>query len=209
MASTRSVTKVEGAVQFVRPTDHYDWLNFSTRRATGQTNLVEHGLSEDGVCRVAKHAHALHRRQHVPKQVDAFSVRGGRHQGDTGYVTAGIRKARDDAGFDWFARQYYGWNIQGRLLRCQGARNIERHDDIDLESDQFGREIGKPIQFAFRRTKLEDNVASLNIALFTHPLPKFALEGFLVGDPDIERSDAGDLRLLRPRHDRPCCRSAD
>ena len=47
------------------------------------------------------------------------------------------------------------------------TRDVERHDHIDLEPDQLGRKLRKPIQLSFRRAKIKCNVLPLDIAKFT------------------------------------------
>jgi hypothetical protein len=74
-----------------------------------------------------------------------------------------------------------GWNFRER-------QDIERHNHIDLKSDQFGGKFGKSIQLSFPRAKLECNVLPFNMAKFTQSFPEFLFERLRIRE--AERDDA-------------------
>ena len=81
--------------------------------------------------------------------------------------------------------------------------DVERHDHVDLEPDQLGRELRKSIQLSFRGAKLECNVLPFHIAKFTQSFPKLLLERLRVCGSDVERAYSSHLGLLRARRERP------
>src|SRR5262249_12545928 len=159
---------------------------------------------------MAKYAYAPHRRKHIAEQIDSFCGQWRSHQRHAGNVSARMRQAGNYASFDRVACYHHDWEIVCCLLCGQGRRGVERHDHIDVEPDQFGRELRKAIQLFFGGAKLEYNVLPLDIAKFTQPFPKIRLEGFRVCDSNIECTYSSYLRLLPARRHRPCgCGSAD
>src|SRR6266576_4128285 len=46
------------------------------------------------------------------------------------------------------------------------------NDDINLETNQLGRQTGKPIQLALSGSPLNGHILSFNVAEITEPLPK-------------------------------------
>src|SRR5215470_16227985 len=55
------------------------------------------------------------------------------------------------------------WDGTGRLLGGQGRRRACRHDDIDLERNQFRRESGETIEVPLGRSVLDHEVAALYV----------------------------------------------
>jgi hypothetical protein len=47
---------------------------------------------------------------------------------------------------------------------------VDRHDHVDLESDQLRGKSGKSIELLFRRTELEEKVLAFNITGFAQYL---------------------------------------
>src|SRR5262249_18222703 len=96
------------------------------------------------------------------------------------------------------------------LLQC-GERTLPRHDDIDLEVDELGRDLGKTFTPSLRPAKLDRNGAPLNPAEFVQSLHKSGGPG----TPSRRRGYAQEpdgwqlARLLRPRRERPSGRAAD
>ena len=77
-----------------------------------------------------------------------------------------MRQTWNDAGFDRVADDHDDWNILSCLLRRKRGRDVERHDNIYLEPNEFSREFRKSIQFSFRGAKLEYDVLSVRVAEF-------------------------------------------
>src|SRR5262249_24430545 len=91
----------------------------------------------------------------------------------------------------------------------QCAGDIERHDHINLNPDQLGRKIGKPIQLSFRRAELKCNVLPLHIAQFTQSIPEFGLERLRVGEAYVQRTYSSHLGWLRTCRKRQRRRAAE
>src|SRR5262249_18225233 len=104
---------------------------------------------------------------------------------------------------DRVARYHDDGNISCCLLCRQRRRGVERHNYIDVELDQLGRELRKAIQLFLGRAKLEYNVFSLDIAKFAQSFSEICLEGLLVRDPYVEYAYSSHLRLLLARPSRP------
>src|SRR5262249_29726575 len=95
------------------------------------------------------------------------------------------------------------------LLQC-GERTLPRHDDIDLEADELGRDLGKTFAPSLRPAILDRNGAPLNPAEFVQSLHK----GGGPGTPSRRRGYAQEpngwqlARWLRRRRERPRGRRA-
>jgi hypothetical protein len=55
----------------------------------------------------------------------------------------------------------------GRVLGGQGRGCACGHDHINLERNQFGRESGEPLEFAFGRSVFDHEVAALDVTKVT------------------------------------------
>ena len=101
-----------------------------------------------------------------------------------------MRQAGDDAGFDRIADDYYDRNVLCCRLCSERRRDVKRHDDINLEPNEFGREIRKSIQFPFRRAKLKRNVLPFRVTKLIQAFPKICLKRLLVGGSDLEDANS-------------------
>jgi hypothetical protein len=57
-------------------------------------------------------------------------------------------------------------NDGGRLLGGTGHRRPRRHDEVDLEMNQFGGQAWEPLGLAVRSPKLDGDVLPLHVAVF-------------------------------------------
>jgi hypothetical protein len=89
------------------------------------------------------------------------------------------------------------------LLRSQGARREQGHDDVDLEPDQFCCELGQAAELSFRRSELQNVILPLDMTELAQTFAKLLAERWHVGVADDECADPFHLRLLRPRDRRP------
>src|SRR6266542_1851341 len=117
-------------------------------------------------------------------------------------------QAGNYAGFDRVGRDYDNRNFSCCLLCRQRTGDIERHNHIDLKSDQFGSKFGKSIQLSFPGAKLECNVLPFNMAKFTQSFPEFLFERLRVREAYVEHTYSSHLGLLPARRNRPDDRSA-
>ena len=95
--------------------------------------------------------------------------------GQPGDIAAGPRQACNVAGTErvGVAHEHDG-NGRGRVLCRTGVDRARRHDDIDLEPNQLGREIRKPLWVAIRRAVLDHDVPPLDVSELTQPLAERA-----------------------------------
>jgi hypothetical protein len=93
------------------------------------------------------------------------------------------------------------------LLCSTGRRCRHRHDEVDLETRQFGCQAPEPLDLALRPSVLDDNILTLHIAEFAQSCPegvaphaylgRFKRTGHQVAEPcDFRR-----LRLSREGHE--------
>jgi hypothetical protein len=137
------------------------------------------------------------------KQFDVFCIRCRRHEGHAGDVSARTSQAGNDAGLYGVGRDGYDRDILCCLLGRQCVRHVKRHDQIDFESDKFGREFWKLVSLSFGGAKLERDVLSLDISEFTQSFAKVCLEGIRVRVSQVKCAYPGNSRLLAKRGQRP------
>ena len=91
----------------------------------------------------------------------------------SGDVSALPREAGDDARGNGVAngRHDNGYR-RGRALGHKRPRYRMGHDDVNLEANQLGRQIGEPIALPLRPSVLNDNVLALHVAEVTQARPQ-------------------------------------
>ena len=97
------------------------------------------------------------------------------------------------------------WDNRRHLLGRKSSRRIVDGDDIYLEPDELGRDLGPAVRTCLAPPVLDRDRATLDSAEFAQPLDKG-------GDPlarDKEPDGRQLRRLLRPRRERPRRRTAD
>jgi hypothetical protein len=105
-----------------------------------------------------------------------------------------------------------GDNRNGRC-RTLGGKNSRSvgHDDIELESNQLGRQSGESLLMSIGKAKFDVEVPAIDVAEVTKAIRK-CVDGSdkLGGRRRTQVSDPGNpLRLLRTRRERPCCCAAE
>src|SRR6516165_9987506 len=101
-------------------------------------------------------------------------------------------------------------NFARRPLRRKRTWRVDRHDDVDLKSNQLRGKPGKSIELLFRRTELEEKILAFNIPGFAQCFTQLRPKGLDICIAYEERTNSIDLRLLlRPRHERPRRRAAE
>src|SRR4029453_9462434 len=56
-----------------------------------------------------------------------------------------------------------------------------RYDDVHLEPDQLGREVGQPVEPTLRKSIVDDNILALNPPELAQPLPERVEVGRRIG----------------------------
>ena len=101
-------------------------------------------------------------------------------------------------------RGHHDGDRAGRLFGGENHRLLCRHDDGDLEPDQFSCEIRKSIEPSSSPALLDRDIVSLDIAKFAQPFPKDLVQPFRRGRiPAVEDANPYYLcRLLRVDRER-------
>src|SRR5262245_709885 len=101
------------------------------------------------------------------------------------------------------------WDERCRPLCGYGCRGSRRKNDIDLEPNELGRELGVTLAASLRPTILEREGAAFNPAELAQSLSKSRARKALVSRrPRANKTDDWQLRLLRARRQRPPGRCA-
>src|ERR1700745_4299120 len=91
-------------------------------------------------------------------------------------------------------------NCRGRTLGGKNSRSVG-HDDINVESNQLGRQSGEPVLMSICKAKFDVEVPAFDVAEVTKAIRK-CVDGSdkLGGRRRAQVPDSGKpLRLLRPR----------
>ena len=88
-------------------------------------------------------------------------------------VAARPREAGDDARGNSVADAHHDDGYRcGSLLGRKGSRCASGHEDVNLEPDQLGRQVGEAIKLPSAQPGLDDNVLPLHVAQITQALPQ-------------------------------------
>src|SRR5262249_32778582 len=102
------------------------------------------------------------------------------------------------------------WDDRGRLPCREDRLGPIRHNHIDLEPDELGCDLGGAFIATLRPAILDRDIPPLAPAQLTQPLHKGAGPlALCCSRARAKEPDGRQLRLLRPRHHRPCCRAAE
>src|SRR5262249_51006770 len=113
-------------------------------------------------------------------QIGAAAIRGadtrrvpGREEGQSGHVSARAREAGDDTRCDGIAANNHD-NRHGRggLFGREGPRGPVCREEVDLETNQFGRKFCQSWVISFRPAEVDENVVALNVAEVAQPSSK-------------------------------------
>jgi len=91
-------------------------------------------------------------------------------RGQAGEVAARPGKAGNRSNLDGLThgRKDDG-DLRSRLLDGHDCGGVRRDNHIQLEPDQFGRELGEPIELAQRPSVLDGDVLAINPAMLPQP----------------------------------------
>jgi len=114
----------------------------------------------------------VHARQHLLEKLQSFGGQVEKEQ--AGDVRARPGQAGDELERNWVEVDAH--NEDGDCLRCflGCSRRVigGRNDDVDVETDQFGREAGEPIRPPLGVPVLDDHVLAVDVAQLAQPLLK-------------------------------------
>ena len=147
----------------------------------------------------------------LAQEFQALARKLGRRERQAGDVATRPRQTGDEASAKRVRhRRKHDWDDRGRLFRCEDRRS-RRDNNIDLEPDKLGSDLGETLGASLRPTNLDRDGAPLDPAEFAQPLLKS-------GDPlarggtrlPAQKPDGRQLaRLLRARRQRPRRRAAE
>src|SRR5438128_332907 len=120
---------------------------------------------------------ARDRRDRLFEELDVFCAHLDQHASRARQVAARTSEARHEPAGHRVADGYEDdWNRPGRVLGRDSRRRRERHNEIDLKPDEFGRQLRQLPESAFRPSVLESDVPTLDMAELAQALPE-KLEG--------------------------------
>src|SRR6202022_2438306 len=180
-----------------------DRMDRSSGGFAAKLDLFEKRFGEWIGC-VGQSGDPARRRQYVADQLDALAGQFSGYARDAGDISARPRKARDQPRTDGIScLGHDDRDFARRLLCCQSGGREPSDDYIDIETDQLGGQLGKPVEMSLRRSKLKSNVLPLDITQIAQSLPELPPKLFRTDIANNQRADGRHLRLLRARRERP------
>src|SRR5262249_39731750 len=93
-------------------------------------------------------------------------------------VTGRTREVRDEPEPNRIANaNHYDGDRLGGVLGGHGSWRRRGYDDVHLEPDQLGREVGQPVKPTLRKSIVDDDVLAFNPPELAQPLPERVVEG--------------------------------
>src|SRR5262245_41643089 len=123
-----------------------------------------------------------------------------------GDVAARSRQVHNEAGADRVSRRHEDdRDDRRRLLGGNNWCAPPCHNDVELEPDEFGGDLGEALFGTFRPAVLDCDGAALDPAKLTQPLQKSGYP-LSLGRTRARAQEPNRLRRLLPLHgERPCC----
>src|SRR5207245_1347403 len=97
-------------------------------------------------------------------------------------VPARAREARDEPGANRIANANHDDGDRvGGVLGCRHSLRPQRYDDVHLEPDELGRQVGQPVDPILRISIVDDNILAFNPPELAQPLPERVEQGRSIG----------------------------
>ncbi|HEY1362064.1 MAG TPA: hypothetical protein VGF60_07445 [Xanthobacteraceae bacterium] len=110
---------------------------------------------------------------------DDFQAGAAGHPCD---VPARAREARDEPGANRIANgNHDDGDRLGGVPGCRHSLRPLRYDEVHLEPDQFGRQVGQLVDPTLRISIVDDNILALNPPELAQPLPERVEQGRPIG----------------------------
>jgi hypothetical protein len=120
--------------------------------------------------RIPEDAHPGDGGEHVLKELQLFPDEFGGQGGQSGDVATGPGEAGDEAAPHRIGHgHHHNGDSRGRLLGGQRRWRRPHYQDVYLEPDQLGHEVGEPLVLPFRPAVLQDEVLAFDVAECAHP----------------------------------------
>src|SRR5262245_14421236 len=92
------------------------------------------------------------------------------------------REARDEPGANRIANgNHDDGNRLGGVPGCRHSLRPLRYDEVHLEPDQLGRQVGQPVDPTLGISIVDDNILALNPPELAQPLPERVEQGRPIG----------------------------
>jgi hypothetical protein len=130
----------------------------------------------DNVIGIPENSHRGNLGESLLKQPQRFSDDLSGHRGVSRYVGTRSRKTCNEPCSHRIANAYDNdRDSRGRILGCQRRLRYHRNNDVNIELDQLPRKLRETIKIPVRKSVLNDNVSSLDIAKLTQPASEFVV----------------------------------
>ena len=204
-----ALERLEGGRDILGSPD-FECDDFKAERAGRCLNLahLQHG---GGIADIGHDRQPAETGDNLAQKFESLASKIGRLDRQAGDVAARSRQTRDQAGADRVPRRREDdRDDRCRLLCRDDCRGSRRDNDIDLEPDELGRDLGEALAASLRPAILDRDGAALDPAEFAQPLHKSG--GPLAPGRRRARAQEPDgrqlRRLLRARRERPRRRRA-
>ncbi len=166
-----ALERLEGGRDILRSPD-FGCDDLKAERAGCCLNLahLQHG---DGTADIGQNRQSAKTGNNLAQNFEPLAGKIGLLDRQAGDVAARSRQARDQTGADRVARhRKYDRDSRRRLLCCDDRRGSRRDNDIDLEPDELGRDLGEALVAPLGPANLDRDSATLDPAEFAQPLHK-------------------------------------
>ena len=161
-------------------------------------SMAWRACTRSGVVRIREDRHPAQARDRILEQLEPFRRELGNEERVAGDVAARAREARDDPrsnGVGDVGHDHRYRVRRGCLLRGEGARHRVRHDDIHLEPDELGGELGKTVILTLGKAKLDGDILALDVTQVAQSRPEcIDARGPRRGRGHSQKPDARDGR---------------
>jgi hypothetical protein len=151
--------------------------------------------------RVREDPHTADLGNGFPEQLQPFAEGLGAHTvSHPRHISPRAREARDEPAPNRIGNgEHDDRDRRGGVLGRHDREGRRCGDDIDLQPDQLGREVGQAVRPALRESRLDDDVLALDPPELTQPFPKRRAGTAVTGGrAGREKADPVDLpRRLR------------
>jgi hypothetical protein len=159
--------QVECAAQ-VALAPHIKKLSLETEGARRRLCLFPFGWGSR-IAHVVKQRNSQETRNQLFEEFNPFRRQPGAEGSHPRNIATRVREARHD-GMRVAHRRHNHWNCSGRVFSRPGGWRSPGHDQVDLETNQLGREVREPRGATIRRPIFDDQVSSFNVAEIPQPL---------------------------------------
>ena len=167
-------------------------------RARAAVFVSSHSGGSSRIAHIVKQRHSRETRNQLFEEFNPFPGQLGAEGRHPGNIAPRVREARHD-GMRVAHRRHHHGNGSGRVLGRPGGWRPPGHDQVDLETNQFGREVREPLGATIRRPIFDDQVSPFDVAEVPQPLAQgVEIGGVPCRGYRLQNPDAIDLpRLLR------------